>query len=401
MDGTLAPTSIQACPGCGVGDTVLFYEQAGVPAHDCRLYDTRAAALCAPRGDLELSLCRGCGLIVNSAFDEAFVDYSGGYEDTQAFSPRFRRFAYDLAAGLVARHELRGRKVLEIGCGKGDFLEILCELGVGHCVGVDPALVPERLRPEFRDRITAVCDTFPGAEIDTDSSAVVCRHTLEHVRAVSYFLEALRSSLRACADAVVMFEVPDVSRVLLEGAFWDFYYEHCTYFAPGSLAGLFRRAGFEPTRLERVYDDQYIVIEARADDASTASREQLRIDEPPAGLTPLVSGFRLRARDQQQRFLRRIEAVRRDGGAVALWGSSSKTVSFLTTLGLSADDVAVVDVNPYRHGKFMPGSGHEILAPERLVQVAPRLVVAMNPIYQDEIRADLHRLRLGADVVSV
>ena len=73
-------------------------------------------------------------------------------------------------------------------------------------------------------------------------------------------------------DVVVFFELPDTERVLTEAAFWDIYYEHCSYFTRGSLARLFRRTGFEPHRLWKAYDDQYLLLEAGPAGSGTGPR---------------------------------------------------------------------------------------------------------------------------------
>jgi hypothetical protein len=84
-----------------------------------------------------------------------------------------------------------------------------------------------------------------------------------------------------------------------------------------------------------------------------------------------------------------------------IWGAGSKGVAFLSMLGL-ADEVAfAVDVNPAKHGMFMPGTGHEIVAPERLTEIRPGVVIVMNPVYADEIKQDLSRLGLDANVLTL
>jgi hypothetical protein len=87
------------------------------------------------------------------------------------------------------------------------------------------------------------------------------------------------------------------------------------------------------------------------------------------------------------------------GRRVVVWGSSSKGVSFLTTLGLGDEVGYVVDINPYRQGKFMPGTGHEIVAPQRMATYRPDVVLVMNPIYTDEIGASLRELGVRAELV--
>jgi hypothetical protein len=93
--------------------------------------------------------------------------------------------------------------------------------------------------------------------------------------------------------------------------------------------------------------------------------------------------------------------ARSRGDRVALWGAGSKAVAFLTTLGVGDEVAAVTDINPYRHGMFMPGSGHEVVPPAQLRTIQPQLVIAMNPIYVPEIERDLRGMGLGSRVVAV
>ena len=77
------------------------------------------------------------------------------------------------------------------------------------------------------------------------------------------------------------------------------------------------------------------------------------------------------------------------GRRVVLWGGGSKAVSLLTTLGLTDEVQAAVDINPYKQGKYIPGTGHPVIAPQALTAQPPDLVVVMNPIYAGEVRKAL------------
>ncbi|MBN1422523.1 MAG: SAM-dependent methyltransferase, partial [Planctomycetes bacterium] len=214
-----------------------------------------------------------------------------------------------------------------------------------------------------------------------------CRHTLEHIQPVREFLSLVRRTVDGRPDAVVLFEVPDVGRVLRECAFWDLYYEHCSYFSPGSLARLYRACGFRGLEVELDFDDQYLLVAGRAGGSETEPAAPL--EESPADLEREVDGFERRIAEIRTRWRREIDGVRAKGGRVTLWGAGSKAVAFLTTLGLTDEIAYCVDVNPHKHGMFMPGTGHEIVPPGDLREIRPALVIAMNPIYRDEIARDL------------
>jgi hypothetical protein len=86
---------------------------------------------------------------------------------------------------------------------------------------------------------------------------------------------------------------------------------------------------------------------------------------------------------------------------VALWGSGSKCVSLLSSLKPDMEYLHVVDINPHRHGRFLPGSGLEIHSPDSLRRVQPQLVIAMNSIYLGEIRSALDELSVPATLMGL
>ena len=228
-----------ACPACGEQPLDVFFEQRAIPTNSCLLLDTREEAEGFPRGDLELGFCRSCGFISNVVFDEA--EYSQRYEETQGFSKVFVEWARKLAARWVDTYDLQGKRVLEIGCGKGEFLVWMVEAGAGHGIGIDPGVHPERIETAVApDRFTWIKDFYSEQYAHLEADVIVCRHTLEHIAPVGEFMRMVRSAIGDRLDTVVLFELPDVKRVLDEVAFWDVYHEHCSYFSLGSLARLFR-----------------------------------------------------------------------------------------------------------------------------------------------------------------
>ena len=402
LEATCEPTSrsaADACPSCGSFARESFHDQAGIPVHSCRLVETRAEALAFPRGDLRLAFCAECGFIANTLYDQALQDYGVAYEETQSFSPRFRAFARELAQRWIDRHDLRGKNVLEIGCGKGEFLALMCELGPNSGIGIDPAFVEERLESEAAPRMRFVTDLYDERYADLPADAVVCRHTLEHIAPVGEFLALIRRALGERDKSVVLFDLPDVVRVLREGAFWDVYYEHCSYFSPGSLARLFRRSGFDVLALERDYDDQYLVIEARPGDGTHAP---LALEETVEEFAEDVRRFKRAFDATAKRWRATLVEAHAEGRRVAVWGAGSKAVAFLTTLATGGEVAYAVDINPFKSGRFLAGTGHRVLAPDLLVAEPPDLVVAMNEIYLGEVRSRLGALCLGAaQVVAV
>jgi hypothetical protein len=227
---------------------------------------------------------------------------------------------------------------------------------------------------------------------------VVCRHTLEHIARPAEFLRELRAGI-GTRDCVVVFEVPDVVRVLREGAFWDVYYEHCSYFAPAALEAVFGVAGFAVEDLWTEYDGQYLLLAARPAAGPRLPRRPLQAEV--AELSGLVQSFRRAAEASIAHWRGIVAREPTGGGATVIWGAGSKGVAFLTTLGVGPAVAAAVDVNPFKQGQFMPGTGQEVLAPEALRALRPGRVIVMNPVYVREISAQLRALGVEAELLSV
>src|SRR5918992_5375662 len=101
------------------------------------LWPTRVEALAAPRGDMRLTYCERCGALRNADFDAELVRYSPSYENSLHFSPSFDDWARGLAARLVNDYDIRGKQVVDVGCGAGDFVRLLCDEGGNRGVGYD------------------------------------------------------------------------------------------------------------------------------------------------------------------------------------------------------------------------------------------------------------------------
>ena len=408
-----------SCPVCLAASTAEVLRISPVPIYCNVLHASREAALNAPRGDLALRFCPTCGHLFNAAFDPSLVEYQGDYENSLHFSPRFQAYAAELAASLVARHDLHGKQVTEIACGQGDFLHLLCTLGANRGLGFDPGHVPGRRDLGGGAEISFVQDYWseqPGWEADL----VVCRHALEHLSQPGRLLAGLRRAIGERSTALY-FEVPD-ARFTLDGlGIWDLIYEHCGYFTPSSLAEVFRRGGFALDSIESAFGGQFLGLHARptampsgavpigqgvGGAAHTVANEiplPLAALDLPWVLEPdlslRVERFAAAYRAKVANWRLRLDELRQQGRRTVLWGAGSKGVSFVNTLAVGETLMALVDLNPHKQGRFAPGTGHQVLAPAALVDHPPDVVIVLNPQYRDEIAADLAALDIHADLL--
>lgn len=382
------------CWACGGGQLIDVFSFDKLPISSLVLVESREEALTYPLVNMSLVMCRRCGFAFNSAFRPDQVDYTMPYESSQIFSPRFRAFADELVEHLISSYDLHGREILEIGSGDGSFLEELCRRAEARGIAIDPTFDASRIAEDVS--IDGLKRYYDETTTHLTADLICCRHTLEHIQPVADFVSLVRKSSMHRPGSTVFFEIPDTERIFEEGAFWDIYNEHCSYFTIPSLAHLFESQGFDILRIEKGFNDQYLLIDVRPGKGA---------NEPQAdavrGIVQLGEGFGERAAESIFRWRLMIDQAVGDDGTVVLWGASSKAVAFLSAIDRNELVTAAVDINPFKQNKYLPGSGVEVVAPEALLAINPRLVIVMNPIYVDEIRDTLSEMSLSPVVVAL
>ncbi len=379
------------CPNCGSPGMEVFYTVDNVPIHSVLLLDTREEAIHYPTGTIALGLCNHCGFISNVAFDGRLQEYAGRYEATQSYSPTFSAFSRSLALDLIERYDLHGKTIIEIGCGQGEFLLELCELGGNYGIGFDPAYRAEPLTSEAKDRVKFVADFFSEQYSSQAADFVCCKMTLEHIPNTLEFVSGVRRSVAQNPDCAIFFQIPNAGYVLNDTAFWDVYYEHCSYFTPASLTYLFKKSGFEVGHVYTAYDDQYLIVEATP---SPVEQEAFTTPEAITALQAQTKQFASNVQQLREQWQTTIDRLADEGKRIVIWGGGSKGVAFLTTLGIHDAIGYAVDINPRKTGMFMAGTGQEIVQPAFLSQLKPDTVIVMNPIYCDEIGTTLSEMNL-------
>ncbi|HET9062154.1 MAG TPA: class I SAM-dependent methyltransferase, partial [Candidatus Binatia bacterium] len=316
-----------------------------------------------------------------------------GYENSLFFSPRLRAYAESQAAELVDSYGLRGRDVVELGCGDGGFLALLAAAGA-RCTGYDPSAAASTVTAEG---VTIIARDFSATAGPLSADLVVCRHVLEHVEAPRDFLAAVRTSLPRGAQAGVFFEVPNALATLRDLAIWDLVYEHPSYFWQGSLASVFARAGYRVEHIEESFEGQFLTIRARL----TESPAPPYLPETPAlaWLRVRLDAFAAAYRNKRDFWSAELERLAAAGKRAVIWGAGSKGVMFLNAFAACAALTAAVDVNPRKHGLYIAGSGHPIVPPEALSTDPPSTVILMNPAYENEVATRCRQLRLDVDIL--
>lgn len=333
-----------------------LYHATGLPVLQNRTFVDAASARASASGDMRLMQDARTGLVYNQAFDPSLLSYDSDYQNEQALSPAFQRHL-DEVERLMAHH-FGGRQMLEVGCGKGYFLELLRQRG--HAVtGIDPAYEgenPDVIKAPFT------------RELGLSADAIVLRHVLEHIADPLGFLAAIRD---ANQGGLIYIEVPCLDWILEHRAWFDLFYEHVNYFRLDDL----RRCFAQVLDAGHLFNGQYLYVVADLD----SLREPAFMGEP----LELPQGFSASLERGQSLVRERV------GQGVAIWGASSKGVIyslFLQRAGVDVDHV--IDINPAKQGRYLPLSGLRVSSPEEAMAALPdgAQIFVMNSNYLDEIR---------------
>ncbi len=366
------------CPLCESHRLASFLKRSQVPVHQNLVVARQDAARSVTRGELDLVACEDCGFVFNRAFDLARLAYGEDYDNTQSCSAYFDAYLDGLAEDLVERQGVRNSTIVEVGCGKGQFLRKLVSFpgANNQGFGFDPSYVgPDTgLDGRLAFRRCYYDDTCT----DVAADVVVCRHVIEHVPEPMALLRSVRAALAHSPKARVFFETPCVEWILRNRVVWDFFYEHCSLFTAASLSLAFQRAGFAVERVEHIFGGQYLWLEARVSD------EVLPTAQVKLETAMLARDYGAAEASLQRKWLARLLELKTRGN-VALWGAGAKGATFANLADPDCTLIdCVVDLNPNKQGRYIPGSGHPIVAPADLPLRGVKSAVLMNPNYREE-----------------
>lgn len=385
------------CPICYSEELTSCVDIKDVPIYCNVLLDTQEKALSVNRGHIKLVFCNDCGHLFNAAFDPQKIDYNADYENSLHYSQQFQDYAKSLAGQLVENYNLHGKTVVEIACGKGDFLALLCKSGVKHGIGFDPSYEPERLDEHTSIQLTFIKDYYSDKYLDYKADLVCCRHALEHIEWPLDFLNMLRKAV-IVNDAAVFFEVPNAMYTIKDMGIWDIIYEHCSYFCDSSLKKAFLMSGFSVSRIGSAFGDQFLCIEA-----SPSKKGQQEKDNTPSDLSDTlnnVKAFSKKYNEKVNGWKKRLADFAHRGDRTVIWGAGSKGVTFLNTLEIRDEVECVVDINPHKWNRFVPGSGHKVVAPASLKRSKLDNIIVMNPMYLEEVCSIVKSMGVSASVMK-
>jgi SAM-dependent methyltransferase len=380
------------CLACGSGSFRPFFELRGVPTEEGALWPTAEQARAATVGDIELCLCAECGYIGNVRYDPSRVRFVG-HRISLDHSPSFQRFLDRLCERLVETYSVRGRTVIDIGCGTGRFLRTLCRLGDNRGIGFDPSWSGEAHEAVGRG-IDFIADIYSERYVHLKGDLISFRHVLDLLDRPDLLLGLVRRLIGADRDSVVYCEVPNALRTFDDVIVWNVIYEHRSWFTAASLANLFERSGYEIIAVAPCWQDEYLGIEVRAGAPRPRTLHETELERIAASAARFGSAYA----SVVDRWRTRLDEVERSGRHVAVWGAGARAIAFFALCPDAARLVpTVVDINPGRQSLYLPRTAHRVEAPERLVELDPDIVLITNPAYEREIVEQARALDLHCE----
>lgn len=324
--------------------------------------------------DLALYQCPYCGLL--QIMGEP-VPYYRDVIRASAVSEEMRAFRLQYFGDFVRKYKLKGRKVLEIGCGRGEFLELMNMTGAeGFGIEHKPESVQYCMSRGLR-----VSECFLEHE-DADLpkspfDGFYIMNFLEHIPEPNIFLKAIWRSLSD--GAVGLIEVPNADMILQKNMFSEFISDHLMYFTKETLRILLEKNGFEVISSSMVWHDYCLAAVVRKRAAVDLSEFYGAMDKISAEINQYID--RIHGRGQE----------------AAVWGAGHQALAVISLCGIAHKVRFIVDSADFKQGKYTPASHLEIVHPKELNKNNIGAVIVMAASFSDEVAELIQREYSGLE----
>jgi len=322
---------------------------------------------------LSLVQCRQCGLVQIPTEPVHYykkVIRAGGGTTTMV---NLRREQY---AELLDRFDLKGKKILEVGCGKGEFLRIWKDFDV-RAVGIEfDAELVRRARSEGLEVYKAYADHAHTHLPEAPFDAFVQFNFLEHQPYPNEMLQCIYNNLTD--DVVGLVTVPSLEYILQYDGYYELIKDHIAYYTKDTLSFLFQKNGFEVIDCHTVNRDTHAIT----------VRKRRPTD---------VSSWKANFENLQSELHSYVDSYAAKGEKVAVWGASHQGFTLIPSLGLSDKIAYIIDSAPFKQGKFAPASHVPIVDRAHFFDEPVASILIVAPGYTDEI-AHIIRTELSSDI---
>ncbi|MGH9259399.1 MAG: class I SAM-dependent methyltransferase [Acidimicrobiales bacterium] len=382
-----------SCRSCGGTDLRTFLDLGQTPLPDA-LVDPAADRSQEEWFPLAVAFCPGCTLVQITeevSAEKMFVD---NYHYYSSFSDHLLKHSRDHALGLVETRGLGDDSlVVELASNDGYLLKNFVEVGV-PVLGIDPSPGPAAAAGKAG---VPTLQEFFGVDLarrlvgeGRRADVIIANNVMAHVPDLNGFVAGMK--LLLADDGLITVENPYVRDLVDHCEFDTVYHEHYCYFSCTSVQALMRRHGLwlnDVEYFENLHGGTLRWHIGHHDRRSDTLVEYLR-EEQERGLTgadPYLT-FADRVRRVCTDLAELIGGLRAEGRSVAAYGAAAKGAMTLNHAGLGTDLVEfVVDRNPHKQGKLMPGTHQPVRSPDALITERPDYVLLLAWNFRDEIMA--------------
>ncbi len=341
---------------------------------------------------LNLCQCRHCGLV---QFDCIPVSYYRDVIRASGFGATLVDLRRQQYRHMIETYHLEGKKFLEVGCGRGEFLQPLREFpveiyGVEHRQELVDIAVESGLRvwkdfPEREDHV------FTDGSVSGPFDVFLSFNFLEHQPYPEVMLKAIWNNLSD--DGMGLVTVPALEYILEHGSYYELIRDHIAYYSFDTLRRLLERCGFQVLEEEMVNRDTISMIVKKVPAALPA--ESVEADEAVSliSVESMLKGHEM-LKQELSDFLD--ECYEQDK-SLAVWGASHQGFTLMSTMDLGDKVSYIIDSAPFKQGRFAPASHLPIMKPDYFFEEPVDVILIVAPGYSKEI-AGIIRERFGTDV---
>jgi predicted TPR repeat methyltransferase len=370
----------RTCRFCGASLSDVVVDLGVSPLCEGFLREDQLDAM-EPFYPLRVLVCRSCFLVQLPAYvspDAIFTEYAYFSSFSTSWLEHVRRYAEGMQQQLqLGAHSL----VVEVGSNDGYLLRNFVAAGV-PVLGIEPAqnvaraaeAAGVRTLPRFFGSDLAHQLKGEGRQADL----IACNNTLAQIPDLNDFVAGLAELL--APDGLLTIEVPHLMRLLSENQFDTIYHEHFSYFSLGTIQAILDRHGLSVVDVEQLptHGGSLRVHARHAAVATPGQRVAALLEvERREGLADIATyaSFGDRVARLKQSILQTLIQLRREGTTIAGYGAPGKANTLLNYCGIGPDLLPfTVDRNPYKQGRFTPGTRIPIYHPDRLEEVRPDVV---------------------------
>ncbi len=352
---------------------------------------------------LRVLVCESCWLVQTEDYAGADELFSGDYAYFSSFSSSWLAHAERYVGEMVERFQLDGRsRIVEVAANDGYLLQYAQALGIS-CLGIEPttstAAAARAKGLEIVEAFFGVALARQLADRGLQADLMVANNVLAHVPDINDFVAGFTVLLKP--KGVATFEFPHLLQLLAHRQFDTIYHEHYSYLSLTAVQQVFARNGLSLLDVETLptHGGSVRVYAQRADTAgrppSDAVAAMLHMESEAGIRTPAIyQRLQQQAEDIKNDFLRFLLDARRDGKKVAAYGAAAKGNTLLNFAGVRADLLPyVVDLNPAKQHKYLPGSRIPVRPEQHLRDDRPDYVVILPWNLRTEIEAQLAYVR--------